>query len=122
MVAPILFFTGLPFIDTGPRLERATVWDAVGDAINELSDMSCVVFTRDQMLSFLERTNLMETIIEFGEVETQVRENLANELSLELLNRTWPTFGDLRNSKETMGEFANALNVAAIQAGYTVEE
>jgi hypothetical protein len=71
------------------------------------------------MLSFLQRTELMETIIEFGEVETQIRENLADELSQELIGRAWPTFGDLRNGSETMEEFASALNVAAARAGYT---
>jgi hypothetical protein len=119
---PNPLFSGLPFVETSPRVERATVWDAVGDAIDALSDMSGVVLARDQMLSFLERTELMETIIEFGEVETQIRENLADELSQELIGRAWPTFGDLRNGTETMEEFASALNVAAAQAGYTVEE
>jgi hypothetical protein len=112
----------LPLVDPLPRRERASVWDAVGEAIIELSDISGVTLTRQQMLAFLDRTGLMEKIIDFGEVETQIRGNLADALSKELIGEPWPTNGDIQSGQVSMKAFATAVNAAAALAGYTVED
>jgi hypothetical protein len=92
------------------------VWDAVGESISELSNISGIELTRAQMQGLLDRSELIEKIIDFGEVETQIRGYLANALSTELIDADWPEYRD----NVDMEAFAKRLDQAAREAGYRV--
>lgn len=96
-------------------------WDAIGDAIDALHDQSGASLTRDQMKLFLNGSYLLEEMVEFGEVDTVIRENLASELSKQLIGERWPTNGDTQSGMVDMDEFIERFNRAAEAAGYAID-
>jgi hypothetical protein len=93
-------------------------WDAIEQCIIELDWVADLFLSRSQMRSLLRQTGLMDKIVEFGEVETQIRENLANEMSEALIGKGWPTYGDIRDGldfDQFVAEFRRAGEVAGFR-------
>ncbi len=95
-----------------PVLSRSGPWDAIEQCIIELDWVTDLLLTRSQMRGLLQQTGLMAKIIEFGEVETQIRENLASKMSEALIGEVWPTNGDIRDGLDFDQFLANFYRAA----------
>lgn len=95
--------------------------ELVRDACDQLESQSGIRLNQPQLIALMEEHDIDETLAEYGEAETQIREKLADALSMTLIGRSWPTYGSLHNKaeKEDTG-FAEDLNEAAKAAGYEV--
>ena len=96
---------------------RAGPWDAIEQCIIELDWATGLTLSRAQMRVFLDETGLMAKVIEFGEVETQLRENLASAMSKSLIGEVWPTNGDIREGLD-FDQFLADFNRSADAAGF----
>jgi hypothetical protein len=93
----------------------------IRDACIQLESLSGIWLNQPQIIKLMEGAGIDETLAEYGEAETQIREMLAEALSMELIGRSWPTCGSLYNSAEKADTgFAEALDKAAEAAGYQV--
>lgn len=101
-----------------PVLSRSGPWDAIEQCIIELDWATDLLLTRSQMRRLLQQTGLMAKIIEFGEVETQIRENLASEMSKALIDEVWPTNGDIRDGLD-FDHFLENFYRAAEASGFS---
>ncbi|GIC77191.1 hypothetical protein [Moritella sp. F3] len=90
----------------------------IKDAVEQLEMSSGIRLNQPQLLELLEGGGLSEDLSKFEWVDTQIRENLADALSMKLVNNTWPTFGLL--SDEERAGFYEDLNTAARLSGYSV--
>jgi len=90
----------------------------IKDAIEQLEMSSGIRLNQPQLLELMEAAGLSEELSKFEWVDTQIRENLADALSMKLVNNTWPTFGCL--SDEERAGFYEDLNNAARLSGYSV--
>jgi hypothetical protein len=97
---------------------RAGPWDAIEQCIIELDWATDLRLSRSQMRNLLQETGLMAKVVEFGEVETQIRENLASEMSKSLIGEVWPTNGDIRNGVD-FAQFLADFYRAADAAGFS---
>ena len=97
---------------------RAGPWDAIEQCISELDWATNLRLSRSQMRNLLQETGLMAKVVEFGEVETQIRENLASEMSKSLIGEVWPTNGDIRNGFD-FDQFLVDFHRAAEAAGFS---
>lgn len=99
----------------GIVLDRALV----RDACTELQFQSGLRLKQPQLIKLMEETGIDETLAEFGEAETQIRERLANALAMKLIGRPWPSYGALQNSAsiDETG-FAESLVEATKASGY----
>ncbi|RYY74538.1 MAG: phage head-tail adapter protein [Gammaproteobacteria bacterium] len=88
----------------------------IADAVNELTSQTGILLNQPQIISILESTGLDKRIEELGEVETEIRSDLANALSRKLIDEDWPTYGD----SGSMEAFIMKINAAAEKAGYEV--
>ena len=93
----------------------------IRDACVQLEALSGIWLNQPQIIKLMEGAGIDETLAEYGETETQIREMLAEALSMELIGRSWPNCGSLYNSAEKADTgFAEALDKAAEAAGYQV--
>ena len=88
----------------------------VREAIDDLERQTGVSLTFEQMQGLLVRSEVDQLIEDLGEVETQVRETLADALAIELIDRDWP----MNMERIDFGAFIQQLHDAAIAAGYAV--
>ncbi|ELF3151664.1 phage head-tail adapter protein [Vibrio cholerae] len=101
----------------GVILER----QLVADAREQLEMQTGVRLKQPQLIELMEESGIDETLAEFGEAETQIREMLADALAMKLVGRSWPTCGALYNAADKSDvSFAAELDVAAKEAGYTI--
>lgn len=64
-----------------------------------------------------------ETLVEYGGVDTQIRESLSDALSMSLISKSWPRYGSLYNhADKSENGFSAALDAAARMAGYKVSQ
>lgn len=87
------------------------------EACESLELVTGILLNSQQMKDFLSGTRVEKSLIEWGEVDTQDRENLADMLSMKLINKEWPCYSD----KADMEKFALELNEAAIKQDYQVQ-
>ncbi|MDV5727860.1 hypothetical protein [Klebsiella pneumoniae] len=74
-----------------------------------------------QLIELMEESGIDETLADFGEAETQIREMLADALAMKLVGRSWPKCGVLYNAAEKSDvNFSSELDAAAKEAGYMV--
>lgn len=93
----------------------------VRDACDQLEAQSGIRLNQPQLIELMEGSGIDGTLAEYGEAETQIRERLADALSMKLIGRSWPSCGALYNSAEKADTgFAEALDEAARAAGYKV--
>jgi hypothetical protein len=96
----------------GVVLTRSLVRSAV-DAVCMQTNME---LKQPQMIGLLERSGIDARIAEFGEVETQIREELSSALAIELTGRRVPTYGDTIVDRAVFwAEFEKAAKVAGYQ-------
>lgn len=88
----------------------------VREAINDLERQTGVSLTFEQMQGLLVRSEVDQLIEDLGEVETQVRETLADALAMELIGRDWP----INQERIDFKAFIQKLHEAASSAGYAV--
>lgn len=88
----------------------------VREAINDLERQTGVSLTFEQMQGLLVRSEVDQLIEDLGEVETQVRETLADALAMELIGRDWP----INQERIDFKAFIQKLHDAASAAGYAV--
>lgn len=94
-----------------------TVSDAnVREAINDLERQTGVSLSFEQMQGLLARSEVDQLIADLGEVETQVRETLADALAIELIDRDWP----MNQEQIDKRAFIIQMHDAAEKAGYSV--
>lgn len=95
--------------------------ELVRDASDQLQSLSGIRLNQPQLIKLMEESGIDETLAEYGEAETQIRESLADALSMKLIGRSWPSYGSLHNSSSKAATgFAEAINVAAKASGYEV--
>lgn len=90
-------------------------WDAISAAIDDTFDQTGIELTRQQMRALLRRSGIMEDIVESQEVDTVIRDMIADSLARELVGKGWPTYGD-----DADDSFFDRLSDAARSAGYLV--
>jgi hypothetical protein len=101
----------------GVILER----QLVADAREQLEMQTGVWLKQPQLIELMEESGIDETLAEFGEAETQIREMLADALAMKLVGCSWPKCGALYNAAEKSDvNFIYELDVAAKEAGYVV--
>lgn len=88
----------------------------VREAIDDLERQTGVSLSFEQMQGLLARSQVDQLIEDLGEVETQVRETLADVLATELIGRDWP----MNQEQIDKRAFINQVHDAAIAAGYRV--
>ncbi|TLX16268.1 hypothetical protein [Rhizobium sp. MHM7A] len=94
-----------------------TVSDAnVREAIDDLERQTGVQLSFEQMQGLLVRSEVDQLIEDLGEVETQVRETLADALATELVGRDWP----MNQEQIDKRAFIKQVHDAAVAAGYRV--
>lgn len=99
------------------KVVMVTVSDAnVREAINDLERQTGVQLSFEQMQGLLVRSEVDQLIEDLGEVETQVRETLADALAIELVGRDWP----MNQEQIDKRAFYIQVHDAAIAAGYLV--
>lgn len=81
----------------GITLER----QLVADARDQLEMQTGVWLKQPQLIELMEESGIDETLAEFGEAETQIREMLADSLAMKLVGRSWPKCGALYNAAES---------------------
>lgn len=117
----------VPMIDVAVERESSdaalvgTSTELVGfipEAIDELASQTGVTLSEEQMERLLAETGIGELILDLGEVETQVRESLADALSNKLVGRDWPMYGE--RSSMDVPAFIDGLHEVARKAGYQV--
>ena len=89
-------------------------------AVEQLEMSSGIRLNQPQSLELMEWSGLSEELSKFEWVDTQIRENIADALSMRLLSKTCPTFGLL--SDDDYASFHEDINTAAALSGYTVIE
>lgn len=88
----------------------------VRSAVNAVCMQTNIELKQPQMIALLERSGIDARIAEFGEVETQIREELSTALSIELTGRRVPTYGDTIVDRAVFwAEFEKAAKVAGYQ-------
>ncbi|APG80523.1 phage head-tail adapter protein [Citrobacter freundii] len=101
----------------GVTLER----QLVADARDQLEMQTGVWLKQPQLIELMEEAGIDETLADFGEAETQIREMLADALAMKLVGRSWPKCGALYNAAEKSDvNFSSELDAAAKEAGYMV--
>lgn len=101
----------------GVTLER----QLVAHAREQLVMQTGVWLKQPQLIKLMEESGIDETLAEFGEAETQIRELLADALAMKLVGRSWPKCGALYNAADKSNvSFSAELDVAAKEAGYTI--
>lgn len=101
----------------GIELDRSLV----ASAINALESQAGIRLNQPQIIQLMSEHNIDETLAEYGEAETQIRESLCEALSMTLIGKTWPRYGDLHNRVDkSASSFADELDAAARKAGYKV--
>jgi hypothetical protein len=99
------------------KVAMVTVSDAnVREAIDDLERQTGVQLSFEQMQGLLVRSEVDQLIEDLGEVETQVRETLADALATELVGRDWP----INQEQIDKRAFINQVHDAAVAAGYRV--
>jgi hypothetical protein len=99
------------------KLQMVTVSENnVREAIDDLERQTGVSLSFEQMQGLLVRSEVDQLIEDLGEVETQVRETLADALAMELVGRDWP----MNQERIDFGPFIEKMHGAAIAAGYAV--
>ncbi|MEA8592967.1 phage head-tail adapter protein [Pseudomonas aeruginosa] len=88
----------------------------LGDAVDELESVTGIRLTQPQIIGLMCPAGIDKKIQEFGEVDTQIREMLANALSEQLTGSEWPTFGEEVEPTDHLQH----LEAAAKEAGYKV--
>ncbi|EMM5101190.1 phage head-tail adapter protein [Pseudomonas aeruginosa] len=101
-------------VTTSPNvtLNRALL----GDAVNELESVTGIRLTQPQIIGLMCPAGIDKKIQEFGEVDTQIREMLANALSEKLTGSKWPTYGEAAEPTDHLQH----VEAAAKEAGYKV--
>lgn len=93
----------------------------VKSACEELQSISGIALNQRQLIELMEQAGIDEMLFDIGEAETQIRESLAEALSLKLIGRSWPTCGALHNKLfDVNADFSAEINAAAKAAGYKV--
>ena len=93
----------------------------IKEACDQLQQQSGILLNQPQIIELMEPEGIDERIEEFGEVETQIRETLADALSRSLIGVSWPQCGELYNSApKSQIEFAEEFDIEATKAGYKV--
>jgi hypothetical protein len=88
----------------------------VRSAVNAVCMQTNIELKQPQMIAFLERSGIDARIAEFGEVETQLREELSSALAFELTGRRVPTYGDnIVDRAVFWADFEKAAKVAGYQ-------
>lgn len=88
----------------------------VRSAVDAVCMQTNIELKQPQMIALLERSGIDARIAEFGEVETQIREELSSALSFELTGRRVPTYGDTIVDRAVFwAEFEKAAKVAGYQ-------
>lgn len=99
------------------KVTMVTVSDAnVREAIDDLERQTGVQLSFEQMQRLLVRSEVDQLIEDLGEVETQVRETLADALATELVGRDWP----MNQEQIDKRAFIKQVHDAAVAAGYRV--
>jgi hypothetical protein len=98
----------------------------LSDARTELFSQSGIQLNEIQMIELIEEFNIDKDIELYNEVETMLRDNLANAISLKLIGENWPTFGELKGcsihdySIKNSLSFVERLKKEAINYGYKI--
>lgn len=93
----------------------------VADAREQLEMQTGIWLKQPELIALMEESGIDETLAEFGEAETQIREMLADALAMKLVGRSWPMCGALCNAADKSNvSFSAELDVAAKKAGYMV--
>lgn len=101
----------------GIELDRSLV----ASAINALESQAGIRLNQPQIIQLMTEYNIDETLAEYGEAETQIREMLCEALSMKLIGKSWPRYGSLYNRVDKSAtDFAAELDAAASKAGYKV--
>ncbi|HBO5517493.1 TPA: phage head-tail adapter protein [Pseudomonas aeruginosa] len=88
----------------------------LGDAVDELESVSGIRLTQPQLVRLMRTAGIDKEIMECDEVDTQIREMLADALALELVGSKWPTYGEEAEPNEHLRN----LEASAKEAGYKV--
>lgn len=106
-----------PITDNDETVTMVAVSDNhVREAIEDLERQTGVSLSFEQMQGLLVRSKVDQLIDDLGEVETQVRETLADALATELIGRDWP----MNQERIDKRAFINQVHDAAIASGYRV--
>lgn len=92
--------------------EYANIKDVINDYNGIIVDNNFVdiLFKRD--------SNLLDEFISWGAHDTCFREQLGNTISMELINKKWPNYGE--NKGNSFELFCNEINEAATKRGLKV--
>ena len=92
-----------------------------------LCDQSGIQLNEKQMIALLESSGLDEVLHSYDEVETTFREQVADALSRELIDKSWPTYNETNKGKGLYNSankndvpFVDELNKAAKAKGYQI--
>ncbi len=80
----------------GVTLER----QLVADARDQLEIQTGVWLKQPQLIELMEESGIDETLADFGEAETQIREMLADALAMKLVGRSYQVWS-LYNAAES---------------------
>lgn len=88
----------------------------VRSAVDAVCMQTNIELKQPQMIALLERSGIDARIAEFGEVETQICEELCSALSFELTGRRVPTYGDTIVDRAVFwADFEKAAKLAGYQ-------
>lgn len=87
------------------------------EVMSNIHDTVGVKLTEAQAIEFLVEFNSVGEIIDWGEVDSELRERLVDALTIKLLNTRWPGNS---YSEEYRSEFIKKFDEAAVKAGYEV--
>jgi hypothetical protein len=91
--------------------------DDANDCIEHIEGISGIRLTRDQLHAFLD-ARLIAEISEWGVEDTEVGGRIANAVSLHLLGRPWPLYGNDVN----IDSYVSELHAAARNRGFELAE
>lgn len=95
--------------------------DLIQEAASELGSLTGIILSRQQMKALLEESELMDAVVDAGEVDLQSAQSLANFLVRQLIDEDWPKDFSLSATRPTGTErFLSRIRSAAFVAGYGV--